>query len=424
MSDKCCYLVEFDYKADQEDELSIVKGELLYDAEPEEDGWLRGRNSAGRRGLFPDNFVKPCRLATLRRVDPKLRASGLEANSAVYAIEPLPAAGSAAVATVYVPKLAAKFPVPLAYLDIDGGGGQPPHEQQQLPPRPLPGMAPTSAVRQHQPKPAQSATAGGSASASLSDKAKLQMHSDYVKVIHAYTAQHQDELTLHIGDVIRVTNRNLSDDGWWQGELHGQVGVFPDNFVEPCSASAAAPARQAASSTAAAAPARPPVSAAARHQNSSGGLDSAAAHAGSNGLLAGDHPQRQPLADAAAGRPRPVAGKRPPNGANHRGPHLEEETSRTESSQLTTAATSYSAAGGSGQQQPETLAELLQEVQRLRSEAAQRDREILELSRFKRTAVDNIAGLKEEIDNIKKSFHACCVDMDRVKRELASLSSI
>jgi CD2-associated protein len=51
-------------------------------------------------------------------------------------------------------------------------------------------------------------------------------------VRYPYTAANEDELTLAEGDVIIVLDQNLADHGWWKGELRGQVGVFPDNFVE------------------------------------------------------------------------------------------------------------------------------------------------------------------------------------------------
>ncbi|XP_047205819.1 SH3 domain-containing kinase-binding protein 1 isoform X2 [Girardinichthys multiradiatus] len=44
-----------------------------------------------------------------------------------------------------------------------------------------------------------------------------------------YEAQQDDELTLMVGDIIRNIRRD--DGGWWEGELGGRRGFFPDNFV-------------------------------------------------------------------------------------------------------------------------------------------------------------------------------------------------
>lgn len=45
-----------------------------------------------------------------------------------------------------------------------------------------------------------------------------------------YEAEQNDELTLSVGDII--TNVDIQDQGWWEGEVKGKRGVFPENFVE------------------------------------------------------------------------------------------------------------------------------------------------------------------------------------------------
>lgn len=49
-------------------------------------------------------------------------------------------------------------------------------------------------------------------------------------MIFDYDATEDDELTLHVGDI--VTNIDQADGGWWTGELNGKEGLFPENFVE------------------------------------------------------------------------------------------------------------------------------------------------------------------------------------------------
>lgn len=55
---------------------------------------------------------------------------------------------------------------------------------------------------------------------------------ELARVMFPYTAEHEDELELREGDIITVLCKELEDKGWWKGELGGNVGVFPDNFVE------------------------------------------------------------------------------------------------------------------------------------------------------------------------------------------------
>ncbi|KAG8214577.1 cell division control protein 25 [Butyriboletus roseoflavus] len=54
---------------------------------------------------------------------------------------------------------------------------------------------------------------------------------EYVLALHDFVPQHQNAtcLSFRAGQVIRVFNRDPS--GWWDGELHGQRGWFPSNYV-------------------------------------------------------------------------------------------------------------------------------------------------------------------------------------------------
>uniref|UniRef100_A0A670YH83 SH3 domain-containing kinase-binding protein 1 n=1 Tax=Pseudonaja textilis TaxID=8673 RepID=A0A670YH83_PSETE len=55
---------------------------------------------------------------------------------------------------------------------------------------------------------------------------------EYCKVIFPYEAQNEDELTIREGDIVTLVNKDCIDAGWWEGELNGRRGVFPDNFVK------------------------------------------------------------------------------------------------------------------------------------------------------------------------------------------------
>ncbi|XP_030612989.1 SH3 domain-containing kinase-binding protein 1 isoform X2 [Archocentrus centrarchus] len=50
-------VVEFDYEAQQDDELSLTVGDIIVNIRRDEGGWWEGE-LGGRRGLFPDNFVR------------------------------------------------------------------------------------------------------------------------------------------------------------------------------------------------------------------------------------------------------------------------------------------------------------------------------------------------------------------------------
>ncbi|KAL0832671.1 hypothetical protein ABMA28_000860 [Loxostege sticticalis] len=59
------------------------------------------------------------------------------------------------------------------------------------------------------------------------------------RVLFPYTAVNDDELTLAEGDIVTIVSKDAPDRGWWRGELHGRVGLFPDNFVQMLPAVAA-----------------------------------------------------------------------------------------------------------------------------------------------------------------------------------------
>ncbi|XP_033116838.1 SH3 domain-containing kinase-binding protein 1-like isoform X3 [Anneissia japonica] len=50
------------------------------------------------------------------------------------------------------------------------------------------------------------------------------------EVQFSYDAVNSDELDLNVGDIIK--NINMMDGGWWEGEINGKRGMFPDNFVK------------------------------------------------------------------------------------------------------------------------------------------------------------------------------------------------
>ncbi|XP_051263102.1 SH3 domain-containing protein 21 isoform X1 [Dicentrarchus labrax] len=51
------------------------------------------------------------------------------------------------------------------------------------------------------------------------------------QVMFDYKAKAEDELDLKKGDVVVILKKEAEDEGWWEGELNGRCGFFPDNFV-------------------------------------------------------------------------------------------------------------------------------------------------------------------------------------------------
>lgn len=53
-----------------------------------------------------------------------------------------------------------------------------------------------------------------------------------VIAVYDYTANEPDELTFQENAVIYVLQKN--ENGWWDGMIDGERGLFPSNYVEPC----------------------------------------------------------------------------------------------------------------------------------------------------------------------------------------------
>ncbi|XP_076444941.1 intersectin-1-like isoform X5 [Babylonia areolata] len=85
----------------------------------------------------------------------------------------------------------------------------------------------------------QSASSGGSRSTTPQPQPTAPAPSlpassaERLMALYPYTAQNNDELTFEKDAVITVLSRDNPD--WWQGEVNGQTGLFPSNYVTPLS---------------------------------------------------------------------------------------------------------------------------------------------------------------------------------------------
>ncbi|KAF7980492.1 hypothetical protein HWV62_37988 [Athelia sp. TMB] len=83
----------------------------------------------------------------------------------------------------------------------------------------------------HLPQGRSSLESNSSAPTSPMLEDAVRLSSEYVLAMHDFAPQQQDAncLAFSAGQVIRVLNRDGS--GWWDGELDGQRGWFPSNYV-------------------------------------------------------------------------------------------------------------------------------------------------------------------------------------------------
>uniref|UniRef100_A0A8C6WLJ5 Hematopoietic cell-specific Lyn substrate 1 n=1 Tax=Neogobius melanostomus TaxID=47308 RepID=A0A8C6WLJ5_9GOBI len=62
-------------------------------------------------------------------------------------------------------------------------------------------------------------------------KGETEKHqSQKAKAIYDYQGEADDEISFNPEDII--TNVEMIDEGWWKGQCHGRIGLFPAAYVE------------------------------------------------------------------------------------------------------------------------------------------------------------------------------------------------
>ncbi|XP_060707263.1 CD2-associated protein [Hemiscyllium ocellatum] len=180
--------VEYDYEAAQEDELTLRVGDLIRNVRKlEEEGWCEGELN-GKRGLFPDNFVKEVKKdADAKEESPvtKREKSGNVAN---------------------LVQRMSHFGFPIVGLPA-------------------------------QPKSVRRIKYGRSSESSLpyrggaeSNGNNRRLKKRQCETLFDYIPQNEDELEIKTGDLIEIIEE--VEEGWWRGVLNEKIGLFPSNFVK------------------------------------------------------------------------------------------------------------------------------------------------------------------------------------------------
>ncbi|KAK2587592.1 hypothetical protein KPH14_003720 [Odynerus spinipes] len=207
-------IVEFNYVAKEPDELTLRKGDIIKEIKVMFGGWWEG-TLRDKRGMFPDNFVKVLdsssssgttmtdTISSTKSEEVTLRngGSGRRWCKVLFSYEPCNEDE-----LTLVPQDSIEF-----LGEVEDGWWR-----GRL--RGRVGVFPSNFV--------------SPPTYEEEDKHKLKDRKEYCRVLFPYNAANEDELTLVEGEVITLLSRDAPDKGWWKGELKGQIGLFPDNFVE------------------------------------------------------------------------------------------------------------------------------------------------------------------------------------------------
>ncbi|XP_041439551.1 SH3 domain-containing kinase-binding protein 1 isoform X7 [Xenopus laevis] len=314
-------IVEFDYKAQHDDELTITAGDIITKIKKEDGGWWEGELK-GRRGLFPDNFVRELKKDTKKDQNskpPDRPTQGISNGNAMLSSEAvIRSAGRGErtrrrrcqVAFSYMPQNEDELELKVGeFIEVLGEveegwwegvlngrtgmfpsnfikeivteteiGGN--YEQQiqtgfrdttgsesdggdsksegtngtsgtETQPKKIRGfgfgdifkdkpikLRPRSIEMENEIVPIEKAMGKKMPPTVTSqDTMKIETESktkprEYCKVLFPYEAMNEDELAIREGDIVTVLNKECVDVGWWEGEINGKKGVFPDNFVK------------------------------------------------------------------------------------------------------------------------------------------------------------------------------------------------
>ncbi|XP_054164013.1 SH3 domain-containing kinase-binding protein 1-like [Oppia nitens] len=212
MKSRRCKVV-YSYLPQNEDELKLDVDEIIEVLEEIEEGWWKGVSSKGITGVFPSNFVIEMTVDSPQITKKDVTADKSDSDSVEGSKSSLNRDDSLE-----------KKPKPIAKVgfgDIFAGGIKPklsPIGDTSLernknlpkkPPPPAPASEPEVAPKLP-PKPVR----------------------EQARVLFAYEAQNEDELTIKENEIINIISKDIEDVGWWKGELNGRIALFPDNFVE------------------------------------------------------------------------------------------------------------------------------------------------------------------------------------------------
>uniref|UniRef100_A0A3P8VVK8 Osteoclast-stimulating factor 1 n=1 Tax=Cynoglossus semilaevis TaxID=244447 RepID=A0A3P8VVK8_CYNSE len=245
-------VVEYEYEAAHEDELTLRIGDIIKNVRYiEEEGWMEG-DLNGRRGLFPDNFElkkEPKEVKEVKETKSETKEESSQpqrreksAGNVANLVQRMSTIGIPTCGFLPQPPAAAKPPAPqstsgngviaqpkkirgVGFGDIFQGGSVklrarlPSPESEDKKDKPVPSLP--SATKPAHPTMTDLQKAEGDS------KSKK----EYCKVLFPFEASNEDELSLKEGDIIHVLSKDTGEPGWWRGELGGKEGVFPDNFV-------------------------------------------------------------------------------------------------------------------------------------------------------------------------------------------------
>ncbi|XP_053390930.1 CD2-associated protein-like, partial [Mercenaria mercenaria] len=243
--------VEYSYEAEQSDELTLKVGDIIKNVTICEGGWWEGELD-GKRGTFPDNFVKIINAEDKNGREGKRQVcpgcNEKETWQTKYLSDGPPVLRKKKVEVEYSYEAEQSDELTLKVGDIiknvticEGGWWEGELDGKR-------GTFPDNFVKIINAEDKNGREGKRQVCPGCNEKETWQ--TKYLSdgppvlrkkktsliekaiVVFSYEAEHEDELTLKVGDIVYILDKKLEDAGWCKGELNGKIGVFPENFVK------------------------------------------------------------------------------------------------------------------------------------------------------------------------------------------------
>lgn len=220
-----------DFEGTMADELTVHMGDVVKNVtKASEEGWLEGELN-GKKGIFPANFVK--------EVPPNLRGNSKREPRGIRTTKRIKQTRKCEVLFPYSATLEDELELVVGetieivreiedgwWMGLKNGkvGAFPSNFVKEIP------IFSKHNEVKSRPKLAD-AVFNKEMNQRTSVRKKAKSAIECCQVMFDYEAKAEDELDLKAGQMVVLLRKETEDEGWWEGELNGRRGFFPDNFV-------------------------------------------------------------------------------------------------------------------------------------------------------------------------------------------------
>ncbi|KAM8733920.1 SH3 domain-containing protein 21 isoform 1-T1 [Acanthopagrus schlegelii] len=227
-------LVLIDFEGTMGDEITVRAGDVVKNVtKASEEGWLEGELS-GKRGIFPANFTK--------EVPVYLMGDSKREPRSIRTTKRMKQTRKCEVAFAYSPMNSDELKLEVGETleiirEIEDGWwmGMKDGKVGAFPSNFVNEIFVTPKDVKHNEGKARPKLTDAVFNKEISQRASVRNKGKNVaeccQVMFDYKAKAEDELDLKKGDVVAILTKETEDEGWWEGELNGRCGFFPDNFV-------------------------------------------------------------------------------------------------------------------------------------------------------------------------------------------------